>query len=135
MQQHHNDEFSLRTGLFNESEKQLAYPQKQAQRKANHHDEFQLYSQALVVQAESDLPEMQAISIAYFLMVHRFPEQFKRMFEAIYHPNNHYLIHVDQKAEVAVQEELEFFLKDFPNSYILKSEKVVWGGYSMVQSE
>ena len=38
-------------------------------------------------------------NIAYFILVHRFPEQFKRLFKAIYHPENHYLIHIDLKAD------------------------------------
>lgn len=38
-----------------------------------------------------DTPNGQ-INIAYFILVHRFPEQFKRLFKAIYHPENYYLI-------------------------------------------
>jgi hypothetical protein len=33
--------------------------------------------------------------IAYFLLVHRFPEQFKRMFCAIHVPGNTYLVHIE----------------------------------------
>lgn len=73
--------------------------------------------------------------IAYFILVHRFPKQFKRLFKAIYDPENHYLIHVDLKAEKNVMKDIREFLKDYPNAYIMKSEIVVWGGYSMVQSE
>ena len=36
------------------------------------------------------------VTIAYFILVHRFPEQFKRLFKALYHPENHYLIHLDK---------------------------------------
>ena len=73
--------------------------------------------------------------VAYFILVHRFPEQFKRLFKTIYHPNNHYLIHIDQKANQAVTQEVEAFLGNYPNTHVLESENVVWGGYSMVQSE
>ncbi len=75
------------------------------------------------------------MSIAYLVLVHRFPEQFKRLFRAIYHPNNHYLISVDQKSGSEFFTDIEVFLKDFPNAYIIESGKVIWGGYSMVQSE
>ncbi len=34
---------------------------------------------------------------AYLILVHRFPQQFMRLFRAIYHPNNYYLIHVDKR--------------------------------------
>ena len=73
--------------------------------------------------------------IAYFILVHRYPEQFKRLFKAIYHPENHYLIHIDQKSVFTVNQEVQEFLEDYPNAYTLTSERVIWGGYSMVQSE
>ena len=73
--------------------------------------------------------------VAYFILVHRFPEQFKLLFKTIYHPNNHYLIHIDQKANQDVTQEVEAFLGNYPNTHVLESENVVWGGYSMVQSE
>ncbi len=75
------------------------------------------------------------VTIAYFILVHRFPEQFKRMFKAIFHPENHYLIHLDKKVSAETYEDIRDFLSDFPNTYILESENVVWGGYSMVQAE
>jgi hypothetical protein len=75
------------------------------------------------------------VTIAYFILVHRFPEQFKRLFKALYHPENHYLIHLDKKTGVGIYEDIEDFLTDFPNTYILESENIVWGGYSIVQAE
>jgi hypothetical protein len=75
------------------------------------------------------------VTIAYFILVHRFPEQFKRLFKALYHPENHYLIHLDKKASIEIYDDIKDFLTDFPSTYILESENVVWGGYSMVQAE
>lgn len=75
------------------------------------------------------------VKIAYFILVHRLPEQFKRLFEAIYHPENYYLIHLDPKIGLEDYENVQSFLADFPNTYILDSENIVWGGYSMVQAE
>lgn len=75
------------------------------------------------------------IRIAYLVLVHRLPEQFKRLFKAIYEPSNFYLIHIDKKANQEIGAEVKDFLKEYPNVQILKSEKVVWGGYSMVQAE
>jgi len=73
--------------------------------------------------------------IAYFILVHRFPEQFKRLFRAIYHPENYYLIHLDKKTSLEIYDDIQGFLADFLNVYLLESENVVWGGYSMVQAE
>lgn len=73
--------------------------------------------------------------IAYLILVHRYPNQFKRLFKSIYHPDNHYLIHVDKKSGVELQTEIQKFLADFPNASLLKSEKAIWGGYSLVDAE
>ncbi|CAG9295952.1 beta-1,6-N-acetylglucosaminyltransferase [Celerinatantimonas diazotrophica] len=73
--------------------------------------------------------------IAYLILVHRYPEQFKRMFKAIYHPLNHYLIHVDKSSSREISESIKTFLNDYPNAYILKPEKAKWGGYSLVNIE
>lgn len=75
------------------------------------------------------------IKIAYLILVHRFPKQFKRLFKAIYDQENYYLIHLDKKAESKTRADVEEFLVDYPNAYILESKNVVWGGYSMVQAE
>ncbi len=51
--------------------------------------------------------------VAYLILVHRFPEQFKRLFKAIYHPQNHYLIHIDLKAAQVFTKTLKSFYKTF----------------------
>lgn len=75
------------------------------------------------------------LKIAYLIMVHRLPHQFKRLFTAIYEPENYYLIHIDKKADEEIGSEIRTFLEDYPNIYIQRSNNVVWGGYSMVQAE
>lgn len=82
---------------------------------------------------ENTIPNQ--VIIAYFILVHRFPKQFKRLFKALYHPENHYLIHLDKKTSIEIYDDIRDFLTDFPNTYILESENVIWGGYSMVQAE
>ena len=89
---------------------------------------------------ESDIHKNEAalanpIKIAYFILVHRLPNQFKRMFKALYAPDNYYLIHIDKKASNELKNEIKLFLKVYHNAYIMQSEKVIWGGYSMVQAE
>lgn len=73
--------------------------------------------------------------IAYLILAHRYPNQFKRLFKAIYHPANHYMVHVDKRSGGELQMEIQNFLKDYPNTYMLKSEKALWGGYSLVDAE
>lgn len=73
--------------------------------------------------------------IAYLVLVHRYPEQFKRLFSAIHHPANHYLIHVDKRSGQALHADIADFLQGFPNAALLQSEPAVWGGYSLVDAE
>lgn len=73
--------------------------------------------------------------IAYLILVHRYPNQFKRLFKAIYHPANHYMIHVDKRSGVELQTEIQDFLAGYPNASMLRSEKALWGGYSLVDAE
>lgn len=70
--------------------------------------------------------------IAYFILVHRYPEQFKRLFTSIYSTSNHYLIHIDKKSNPDLYRTISAFLSSYTNVEILKSQNVVWGGYSMV---
>lgn len=87
--------------------------------------------------SESGIDDMpiQSVSIAYLILVHRLPNQFKKLFKAIYDSSNFYLIHIDKKASQQIGEEVRNFLKDYLNVHILDSENVIWGGYSMVQAE
>jgi hypothetical protein len=73
--------------------------------------------------------------IAYLILVHRYPDQFKRLFKAIYHPDNHYVIHVDKKSGTELHRTIKDFLAGFPNASMLKSESALWGGYSLVDAE
>lgn len=73
--------------------------------------------------------------IAYLILVHRYPDQFKRMFKAIFDPGNVYLIHVDKNSAGHIAEEVRIFLKNYPNASMLESEKAQWGGYSLVNIE
>ncbi|HDZ9127167.1 TPA: glycosyl transferase, partial [Vibrio cholerae] len=73
--------------------------------------------------------------IAYLILVHRYPDQFKRLFHAIYHPNNHYVIHVDKTSGKEISDEITLFLNDYQNTEILESENALWGGYSLVNIE
>lgn len=80
-------------------------------------------------------PKIHQIQIAYFILVHRLPEQFKRLFKAIYHPDNHYLIHIDKKTDDPSRQTIEAFLTEYQNTHLLESSNVTWGGYSMIQAE
>lgn len=77
----------------------------------------------------------QHVRIAYFIMVHHKPEVFRAMFQKIYSKDQFYLIHIDRKAEEEVTEEIQLYISQFPNVYILESINIVAGGFSMIQAE
>ncbi|MEY4504274.1 MAG: hypothetical protein RL154_567 [Pseudomonadota bacterium] len=73
--------------------------------------------------------------VAYLILAHRYPEQFKRLFKAIYDPANYYIIHIDKRSGDKLYDEIQDFLVGFANTALLKSENAVWGGYSLVDAE
>ena len=73
--------------------------------------------------------------IAYLILVHRFPEQFKRLFRAIHDPANHYVIHVDKSSGAAIEADIAAFIAPFANTEMLVSQRALWGGYSLVEAE
>lgn len=82
-----------------------------------------------------DRPHSAPSKIAYFLLVHRYPDQFRRLFKAIHDPENVYLIHVDKNSGPALRAEIEAFLAPYPNTAMLESRRALWGGYSLVDAE
>lgn len=73
--------------------------------------------------------------IAYFLLVHRYPDQFKRLFKAIYLPGNHYVVHVDKSSGSALAKNISAFLEPYQGVDILAPQDALWGGYSLVDAE
>lgn len=73
--------------------------------------------------------------IAYFILVHRYPEQFKRLFRSIYLPGNSYVVHIDKSSGAALARDLARFLKPYQGVQILPARNALWGGYSLVNAE
>ncbi len=73
--------------------------------------------------------------IAYFLLVHRYPAQFKRLFKAIYAPGNQYVIHVDKSSGADLAQDIAAFLSPYQGVEVLEPKDALWGGYSLVDAE
>lgn len=73
--------------------------------------------------------------IAYFILVHRYPEQFKRLFKAIYSEGNQYVIHIDKSSGTDFANDIIKFLENYKDTEIIESKKALWGGYSLVDAE
>ncbi len=73
--------------------------------------------------------------IAYFLLVHRYPAQFKRLFKAIYQPGNQYVVHIDKSSGDELAHDIAAFLAPYQGVAILEPQAALWGGYSLVEAE
>ena len=73
--------------------------------------------------------------IGYLILVHRFPEQFKRLFKAIYDPRNTYVVHVDKNSGETLDANIRDFLQPYPNAEVMEGRAALWGGYSLVDAE
>lgn len=73
--------------------------------------------------------------IAYFILVHRYPEQFKRMFKSIYLPGNQYVVHIDKSSGAKLSKDIGDFLSPYQGVGILPAQNALWGGYSLVDAE
>lgn len=103
-------------------------------------DDFNLLAMQTYPSSQSQAQYLKNISpdsvkIAYFIMVHDQPDRFIKLFQKIYLRDQFYLIHIDRKAKPEVTEEIQLFLIQFPNAYILESMNIISGGFSMIQAE
>ena len=73
--------------------------------------------------------------IGYLILVHRYPEQFKRLFRAIHDPVNQYVVHVDRNSGPALEQDIRDFLAPYPNAAVIESRRALWGGYSLIDAE
>lgn len=73
--------------------------------------------------------------IAYFILVHRYPKQFKRLFKSIYLPGNQYVVHIDKSSGSELADEIATFLGHYQGVQILPAKNALWGGYSLVDAE
>ncbi|MDB5052769.1 MAG: hypothetical protein JWM44_819 [Bacilli bacterium] len=62
--------------------------------------------------------------IAYFIMVHQYAEQFALLLDAIQHPDNIYLIHVDAKSSTEFEEHIKNIGSKYSNMHFLKRQSV-----------
>jgi hypothetical protein len=73
--------------------------------------------------------------IAYFILVHRYPAQFKRLFKSIYAPGNSYVVHIDKSSGLDLANDIAAFLAPYQGVAILEPKDALWGGYSLVDAE
>lgn len=75
---------------------------------------------------------------AYFIMIHHLPQQFEWLMNAIYDPNDLFLVHVDLKSRLGIKKGRRGVMREVrricdgkPNVRLLRSRFTNWGGWSL----
>jgi Core-2/I-Branching enzyme len=78
------------------------------------------------------------MSFAYFIMVHHLPDQFERLMQAIYDPDDVFLVHVDLKSSLGLRKDRRGVYREVrrvcankPNVHLMRSRFTNWGGWSL----
>ena len=80
--------------------------------------------------------EEQNYPIAYSFVIHKELEVFERLFRAVYHPQNYYCVHVDDKSDADFKQKIGQFLSCFENAFEPETrEKVYYAHYSRLMAD
>ncbi|ESO84451.1 hypothetical protein LOTGIDRAFT_179636 [Lottia gigantea] len=74
--------------------------------------------------------------LAFSIMMYKDANQVEELLRAIYRPHNYYCIHVDAKADLGVHHAIQNITRCLKNVQMAsRSIKVVWGKFSVLESE
>ena len=74
--------------------------------------------------------------LAFSILLYKEADMAERLLRAIYRPQNVYCLHIDDKAEQAVKDEMAAVAKCFNNVFIAShAVKVEWGKYSELEAD
>lgn len=72
---------------------------------------------------------------AYIITVYKQPEQFGRLLDAIWHPDDHFALHLDAKAGAETRARFEAVAASRSNVAFVPPVPVTWGGFSLCEAE
>jgi Core-2/I-Branching enzyme len=73
------------------------------------------------------------MALAYLILAHRSPAQVERLFRALYHSEDTFILHFDRRAPRALHELGKRLAADHSNVVVLPSRSVFWGGAIMAE--
>lgn len=71
--------------------------------------------------------------LAFLILAHHQPAQVARLFAALYHREDTFVLHFDSRAPVALHELGRQWADDHPNVQVLPARPLVWGGSGMAE--
>ncbi|ARV58414.1 hypothetical protein BZZ01_06970 [Nostocales cyanobacterium HT-58-2] len=74
------------------------------------------------------------MKIAYIVLAHRNPEQLIRLISKLNTENTSFFIHIDQRSDAKIYQQIVTGLSHIQNVYFLKRHKCFWGHFSIVEA-
>jgi hypothetical protein len=75
------------------------------------------------------------MSLAYIITAYKQPSQFARLMDTLWHPDDHFAVHVDAKSPAPVHRDFALAAQGRTNIQFIAPVPVVWGGFGLCQAE
>jgi hypothetical protein len=75
------------------------------------------------------------MSLAYIITVFKQPTQFRRLLDSLWHPDDHFVVHIDANTPEPVRRQFIEAAQGRRNVEFIPSIPVVWGGFGLCQAE
>jgi hypothetical protein len=75
------------------------------------------------------------MSLAYIITAFKQPSQFARLMDTLWHPDDHFAVHVDAKSPASVHRDFALVAQGRANIQFIAPVPVVWSGFGLCQAE
>jgi hypothetical protein len=75
------------------------------------------------------------MSLAYIITAYKQPSQFARLMDTLWHPDDHFAVHVDAKSPASVHRDFALVAQGRANIQFIAPVPVVWSGFGLCQAE
>lgn len=75
------------------------------------------------------------MALAYCILSHKNPGQVARLLQAIWHPENIYVLHFEKRAPHSAHTAIAELAARYPNVRVLPSRPIQWGRYSQLKAQ
>lgn len=73
------------------------------------------------------------MALAFLILAHRLPSQAARLFDALYHHEDTFVLHFDRRAPAELHALGRGLASSHPNVHLLRPRRIVWGGPMMAE--